>query len=206
MTRDELFQADMARDIALAGRSLAAPHATRFAEEGAHDPTPTPYFVLDELLGPLHLGEGNHLLDVGCGCGRVLAYMQECFPSARATGVELDPELARIAQAWAEPHPNLTVRQASVLDLDLTPFTHIYLFNPFDTAVLTRFLDKLAREARHPVTLVHMSDNGETYSYLGRAGFSLMLEGSIQSYRTAEGAVVEVFGCPQHWSRWRFVP
>ena len=120
--------------------------------------------------------------------------MQERFPSALATGDELDPELARIAQAWTEPRPNLAVRQASVLDLDLTPYTHIYLFNPFDTAVLTRFLDKLAREARLPVTLVHMSDNGETYSYLGRAGFSLILEGSIQSYCTAEGAAVEVFG------------
>ena len=206
MTRDELFQVDMARDIVLAGRPLAAPYATRFAEEGAHDPTPTPYFVLDELLASLHLGEGDHLLDAGCGCGRVLAYMQERFPSALATGVELDPELARIAQAWTEPRPNLAVRQASVLDLDLTPYTHIYLFNPFDTAVLTRFLDKLAREARRPVTLVHMSDNGETYSYLGRAGFSLILEGSIQSYCTAEGAAVEVFGCPQHWSRWRFTP
>ena len=206
MTRDGLFQADMARDIALAGRSLAAPHATRFAEESAHDPTLLPYFVLDELLARLHLGSGDHLLDVGCGCGRVLAYMQERFPSALATGVELDPELARIAQAWTEPRPNLAIRQASVLDLDLTPYTHIYLFNPFDTAVLTRFLDKLAREARRPVTLVHMSDNGETYSYLGRAGFSLILEGSIQSYCTAEGAAVEVFGCPQHWSRWRFTP
>ncbi len=206
MTREELFQADIARDIALAGRPLAAPHATRFAKEGAHDPTPTPYFVLDELLAPLHLDEGDHLLDVGCGCGRVLAYAAQCFPAARATGVELDPKLARIARAWAESHPNLAVRQASVLDLDLAPYTHIYLFNPFDTAVLTRFLDKLAREARRPVTLVHMSDNGETYSYLGRAGFSLMLEGSIQSCRTAEGEVVEVFGCPQHWSRWRFTP
>lgn len=206
MTREELFQADIARDIVLAGRPLAAPYATRFAEEGAHDPTPTPYFVLDELLAPLHLGSGDHLLDVGCGCGRVLAYMQERFPSALATGVELDPELARIAQAWTELRPNLAVRQASVLDLDLTPYTHIYLFNPFDTAVLTRFLDKLAREARRPVTLVHMSDNGETYSYLGRPGFSLILEGSIQSYCTAEGAAVEVFGCPQHWSRWRFTP
>lgn len=206
MTREELFQADIARDIALAGRPLAAPHATRFAEEGAHDPTPTPYFVLDELLAPLHLDEGDHLLDVGCGCGRVLAYAAQCFSAVRATGVELDPELARIAQAWTEPHSNLAVRQASVLDLDLAPYTHIYLFNPFDTAVLTCFLDKLAHEARRPVTLVHMSDNGETYSYLGRAGFSLMLEGSIQSCRTAEGVVVEVFGYPQHWSRWRFVP
>lgn len=206
MTRDELFQADVARDIALAGRPLATPHATRFAEEGAHDPTPTPYFVLDELLVPLHLGAGDHLLDVGCGCGRVLAYMRERFPAARATGVELDPELARIARAWTEPYPNLAVRQASALNLDLAPFTHIYLFNPFDTAVLTSFLDKLACDARRPVTLVHMSDNGETYSYLGRAGFTLMLEGNIQGYRTAGGAVVEVFGCPQHWSRWRFVP
>lgn len=206
MTLDELRAADAARDRAVAGRALTAPDATRFAEAGAHAPTPTPYFVLEGLLGPLHLGAGDHLLDVGCGCGRVLAFLAAHCPEARATGVELDPALAAVAEGWAARYPRLAVRQGSVLDLDLAPYTHFYLFNPFDTAVLTCFLDKLEREARRPVTLVHMSDNGETYSYLGRAGWSLVLEGSIQGYRPPAGPEVPLFGCPQHWSRWRYTP
>ncbi len=41
---------------------------------GAHEPTPTPYFILSDLLGRLGLDSGAHVLDVGCGAGRVFAY------------------------------------------------------------------------------------------------------------------------------------
>lgn len=48
--KDQLFAADEQRDIALCGRSLAEPGTTRFAKQGAHDPTPTPYFILEDLF------------------------------------------------------------------------------------------------------------------------------------------------------------
>lgn len=133
MTREELFAADERLDIQVCGRSLAAAGPTRFAADGAHDPTPTPYFVLDELLGGLSLGRGDHLLDVGCGRGRVLAYAARRFPAARVTGVELDPALAEYASSWSEGIPGVSVRRGSALGLSLAPYTHFYLFNPFDT-------------------------------------------------------------------------
>ena len=42
--KDQLFAADERRDCALCGCSLAEPGTTRFAKQGAHDPTPTPYW------------------------------------------------------------------------------------------------------------------------------------------------------------------
>ena len=80
--------------------------------------------------------------------GRVLAYCVDTGCPARVTGLELDPKLAREAASWASAYPNLEVRCGSVLDEQLAPYTHFYLFNPFDTAVLTRFLDRLERQAR----------------------------------------------------------
>ena len=38
---------------------------------GAHEPTPTPYWILDDLLGGLSFERTDHLLDVGCGAGDV---------------------------------------------------------------------------------------------------------------------------------------
>ena len=65
-------------------RSLArAAGPSRFAREHAHEPTPTPYFILEDLFAHLEFAEDSHLLDVGCGTGRVLAYFADAgFPGA----------------------------------------------------------------------------------------------------------------------------
>ena len=97
---------DVLRDLAVAGRSLERDEATRHAGAGAHDPTATPYRVLEELLGDLGLTEGSHLLDVGCGAGRVLAYFVGAALPGRVTGVELDRALATEAAAWSARYPN----------------------------------------------------------------------------------------------------
>lgn len=202
----ELLAADVERDRAVCGRSLACDVATSFGSMGAHDPTATPYFALDELLSGIGLGPESHLLDVGCALGRVLAYCVDTGCPARVTGLELDAGLARQAVSWASAYPNLEVRCGSVLDEPLAPYTHFYLFNPFDTAVLTRFLDRLEREARQTVTVVHMSDNGERHAYGARDGWRVLRQGSIQDHRLPSGGFVRVYAYPQTYTIWRYEP
>lgn len=194
----ELNQSELTRDLASSGLSLDERGETRFALEGAHDPTSSRYFVLEQLFSYFDFDEHSHLLDVGCGVGRVLAYFVEAGFPGRATGVELDPALAQRAQRWSAHLRQLDVKQASVLDLDLGAYTDFYLFNPFDNHVLVSFIEKLEAEAERPVTVVHMSDNGDNYSYLGRPGWDLLAEGWIRDH---EG--VPVYSCSQHWSVWR---
>lgn len=204
-SKADLLAADAARDVALCGRALdtAASVRSDLVSSGAHEPTPTPYFVLEELLGKLGLTADDHLLDVGCGTGRVLAYAAS-RPPCRVTGVELDALLANIASSWAASSPQLSVIAGSVLDISLAPYTCFYLFNPFDTAVLTRFLDKAEREAARPFALVHMSDNGESFAYQGRPGWRLVRSGSIQMFQTASGRSIKFYEFPQHYSVWHY--
>lgn len=185
--------ADVLRDLAIAGRSLERAEKTRHAAEGAHDPTATPYSVLDNLFGDLGFTKDSRLLDVGCGAGRVLAYFVGAGLPGCVTGVELDPVLAAEAAAWSERYPQVEVVAGSALDLPLAGYTHVYLFIPFDTPVLQAFLDKLEREAAGPVTLVHMSDNGEWPAYLGRTGWTVLREGTFD-LPGEEG------DCPQHFT------
>lgn len=191
--------ADLQRDLAVAGRSLERAEKTRHAAAGAHDPTATPYFVLEDLLGGLGLSADSHLLDVGCGAGRVLAYFVGAGLPGRVTGVELDPALAAEAAAWSAHYPNVSVVTGSALDLPLAGYTHVYLFNPFDTPVLAAFLDRLEREAAGPVTLVHMSDNGEWPAYAGRTRWTVLREGAFE-LPDEEG------DCPQHFTVRQFEP
>lgn len=194
-------QPDVQRDLAVCGCSLVPGEKNSHAAEGAHDPTPTPYFVLEDLLGGLGLTEADHLLDVGCGTGRVLAYAVWAGLPGQVTGVELDARLVARAAAWSAHYDNIHVVCGSVLGLPLEPYSCFYLFNPFDTPVLRAFLDKLECEVVRPVTLVHMSDNGEWPAYLGRSGWALLREGAFDL--PAEGERDE---CPQHFSVRRFTP
>ena len=204
-SKADLLAADAARDVALCGRSLETSASVRsdLVSSGAHEPTPTPYFVLEELLGKLDLTADDRLLDVGCGTGRVLAYAASRLP-CRVTGVELDAHLARAASSWAASSSQLNVVAGSVLDISLAPYTCFYLFNPFDTAALTRFLDKAEREAARPFTLVHMSDNGESFAYQGRPGWRLVRSGSIQMLQTTSGRSIKFYEFPQHYSVWHY--
>lgn len=164
----------------------------------AHAPTPSPRFVLEELLGGLDdLDDASHLLDVGCGEGAVLAYFVEAGLPGRVTGVELDPALAARAAERVAGAGRARVVAGSALDLPLGGYTHLYLFNPFDTPVLGALLDRLERQATGPVTLVHMSDNGEWPAYLGRTGWEVLREGTLR-LPGEEG------DCPQHYTVRRY--
>ena len=177
---------------------------TRLADQGAHDPDPTPYFVLKDLFAHYSLDPDSHLLDVGCGTGRVLAhFLREGLPG-RITGIELDPRLAAVAKAWSKDHDNICVLQGDALDLDLNGFSDFYLFNPFDPNVLQQFIEQVECQVTHACTLVHMSDNGDTWRYVGRDGWTEVSSGSVQFYRNERGYQIRVYDHPQHYTIWHY--
>ena len=63
-----------------------------------------------------------------------------------------------------------------------------------------------SRKVPRPVTLIHMSDNGDTWWYLGRPGWSEVASGEFQHYLSASGRCVPVYQAPQHWTAWCFEP
>lgn len=202
-TREGLAAADIAIDRLIAGAPLDPGELRAPCAPGAHAPTPTPYFIARDLCAKMDLDGSSHVLDVGCGMGRMLACHAAMRLPGRVTGVELDAELAARAAAWTRAHDGLAVVSGSALDMPLSSYTHFYLFNPFDSAVLARFLDTLEREAGASVLLVHMSDNGENYAYLGRPGWKLREEGFFHEFCEGRRRSFEVYGCPQHYSIWK---
>ncbi len=148
LTYDDFLGQEEQIDKSVCGQSLEEPFRSRLADDGAHDPTPTPYFVLEELFEYFELDERSHLLDVGCATGRVLAYFLHAGLPGRITGIELDPWLASFAQSWTAKKSRVEVLPGSVLDLNLSPYTGFYLFNPFDQGVLQQFIEQVEAECR----------------------------------------------------------
>ena len=191
----------MLHDASLVGVSLHEEGQTSFAAHGAHDPTSSHYFVLKQLFSRFNFTEESHLLDVGCGLGRVLAFFHEQQYPGKATGVEIDKSLALQAEHWAQRFPELSVICSNVLTLSLRPYTHMYLFNPFDSRILVQFLNNVERDVTHPLELIHMSDNGETYYFAERPCWHLVEQGEFQRIED-----VVAFQHPQHWSKWAYTP
>lgn len=203
---EDLLEHEAQIDASVCGRSLTGPEKTRYSDLGAHDPTPTPYFILEELFSHYSFDGRSHLLDVGCGTGRVLAhFLREGYPG-KATGVELDPALATVAQLWSQRYANVNVIKGSVLDLDLSPYTDFYLFNPFDQGILEQFIHSVEAQVTRPFTLIHMSDNGDTWRYVGRPGWTELASGVFTDYQNPKGRSIEVYDWPQHYTVWRHEP
>ena len=200
----DLVAWESAFDMAICGVDLSREEATRFKDRGAHDPTPTHYFVLERMFRYFDLNDRSHVLDVGCGAGRALAHFVHAGFPGQATGIELDPLLAERARMWTARYPKLRVLQGDVLDIDLAPYSDFYLFNPFDAGVLQQFIALVEAQVHRPCTVVHMSDNGDTWWYVGRDGWSEVASGEIQHYRNARGYSVKVYDHPQHFTVWRY--
>ena len=86
-------------------------------------------------------------VDVGCGKGRALL-MATAYPFRQVVGVELSPELARVAQEnvlrlkadWRRPMPVTVVAgDATTVDLPDGPLL-LYLYHPFAAPVMRAFL------------------------------------------------------------------
>lgn len=115
--------------------------------------------------GPSSLSEYT-FIDLGCGKGRVLMLAAD-YPFRAVLGVELNPQLARIARAnlnrWFRvPHActNVRVVAGDILELALPPGpVLLYLFNAFDRSVARAFVDELENASRtrtSPIDVIYM--------------------------------------------------
>ena len=62
-----------------------------------------------ELIAKLKLHGNEHILDVGCGDGKVTAEIAHAVPRGSATGIDASPQMVKFAQKTfpAKKFPNL---------------------------------------------------------------------------------------------------
>ena len=74
-----------------------------------------------ELIAQLHLRGDEHILDVGCGDGKVTAEMARALPKGSVTGIDASPEMIRFARKTFSPgkHPNLEFQVMDAREISL---------------------------------------------------------------------------------------
>jgi len=91
---------------------------------------PTPQAVVDKMLSMADIRTGDVLYDLGCGDGRIVVTAARRY-GIKAMGFDLDP--TRVEESLANVRANgvehlVTIRQADVFTVDLTPANVVTLY------------------------------------------------------------------------------
>lgn len=107
---------------------------------------PTPYSVLERLVGSGYISKRNVLLDYGCGKGRVdfyLSYQTRC----RTMGIEYDPRMYE--RALSNQQTAVSGRRASFVLANAEQYPvpaevdRCYFFNPFSVEILQKVMARI---------------------------------------------------------------
>jgi SAM-dependent methyltransferase len=200
------------------GEDLPTPRANAFWSSAYYGIAPS---IFNQLLRELEARlapdwSSFTFIDLGCGKGRALMLASR-LPFHAILGVEISPELARIAQQ------NLTVfsapwqqccsleaheSDASCFDLPLTPL-FIYLYHPFAKPVLEVFLRNLERSLQHcprdawllyfNPELEQVLTNHPAFNQQFHASFAMQVEdASADRFHNKEEAVAVYRYVPAH--------
>lgn len=133
---------------------------SKHEDQGAYATQSTDYLWLDQMFKAYPVDKKGAFVDVGCGEGRVLTYLYLRGFRGPMTGIELDPEIAQIAQKRTKGCSNITICNANVLQCAefFEKANAIYLFNPFQENILTQFVEMLERVCKRPVLVYYCND------------------------------------------------
>lgn len=123
---------------------------------------------LNKLLGTLPISCGDAVLDIGCGKGGAMLTLAR-YPFARVDGVEISPNLARIAR---ENLQRLRILNARVFCADaadfwnLDPYSYFYMYNPFPQSVMQLVMKNMALSLERRKRQIHLIYKNAMYQSL----------------------------------------
>lgn len=126
-------------DVVMTGKLLT--RKTLAVTQEAKDTVPTDWYFLHHMMSEFNFGEGDNIVDVGCGTGRVLAYLARRFPLARLTGIELNQQVAAIAAKMAPS--KCEVISGNILEVCPDDTNVFYMFNPFYAEIMQEFCENI---------------------------------------------------------------
>jgi hypothetical protein len=114
----------------------------------AAGPDNSDYLALEEMFAG-RVRDGDVLVDVGCGRGRVLAKWLRRYPGHQVIGIELNEQRAAKTRRRFRREARCTVISGDAIASLPENATLLFLFNPFDRDGSLRMRDALAN--RPPV-------------------------------------------------------
>ena len=192
---------DSLHDRRVCGISLERCIPSPFEESrGIVDTISTPYASLEAVFESESFSKDDILLDVGCGLGRPLAYLEESEFAGQLVGVEINQAIATQTEQWAKRYDNIRIICAGAFDMDITPFTKYFMWYSMLPATFEKYLRKVENEAIRPLRFYYIGNSGQA-----------IFENSPHWTLARNGCIERVLGIPQpgnplRYGIWDFDP
>lgn len=161
----------------------------------------TCYLILRRIFSHVSLTEQDSFLDVGCGKGRVLAFLLKEKAPCRLFGVEINETAGKVAKEWTEKYDQVSIILGDAFELDYNPYTILFLGRPFLPKTFLQFIEQLERELTHPITLIYWVDQQSSHMLKNRPGWKLLFREKLKTVYGLKYASV-----PQSYSIWTYDP
>ena len=161
----------------------------------------TSYIILDRIFSHVTLTEQDRFLDVGCGKGRVLAFLVKKHAPCRLYGIEINEISGKVAEEWAKRYDQVTVTVGDAFQLDYNPYTVLFLGRPFLPVTFQQFIEKLESGVTHPVTLIYWVDQQSGYLLKDRPSWEKQFR---EKLHVIHG--LKIAKAPQSYSIWTYDP
>ena len=161
----------------------------------------SPYCFLEKMYDGAVFTSEDVLIDVGCGYGRVLAFLEDTGFPGKLVGVELNPAVSELCQSWITRYDNISLIEGNAFDLHYDDYTVLNMNRPMIFGFFQSFIQKIESELTHPIRLFYSWD-GETGNYMkDRPGWRLIKRELVWKVKG-----IPVSRYPQRYSVWEFTP
>lgn len=139
------------------------------------------YFILQAIFKNIPVDSSYHLLEVGCGQGRVLAYLLRRYRDWDLTGIDSNNRALEVCRKWSQG-TKVNVIEKDVFDYNISNFDLFFLGHPFDDDHLLRFIKKIEDEVNHKVYVIIVLNNNSREKIEKRSCWSLVKQQLINRY------------------------
>ena len=153
----------------------------------------TSYVILNRIFSHVSLTEEDSFLDVGCGKGRVLAFLLKEHAPCALNGVEINEISGNVAVEWTARYEQVSVKIGDAFEMDYNPYTVLFMNRPFLPKTFLEFIEKLESTLTHPITFIYWVDQQSGYLLKDRPGWNMQfrekltcVSGQHGQKRTAE--------------------
>ncbi|MCH5321358.1 MAG: methyltransferase domain-containing protein [Eubacterium sp.] len=161
----------------------------------------THYLIIKEIFSHVKLTENDSFIDIGCGMGRVLAYLLNEKVRCKISGVEINEKSGRVALEWAENYDNVNVILGDAFELDYNDYNVFFLGRPFLPQTFKEFIEQFEQKLTHPITFIYWVDQQSGELLDGRKGWDKQYQKKILKVSGLRVAFVE-----QGYSVWTYTP
>ena len=192
-------------DLLICGQSLVKYVPSVYRDDangvGMTGSQSTSYIILSRIFSHVSLTAEDSFLDVGCGKGRVLAFLLKEHAPCALSGVEINEISGKVAQEWTGRYDKVAVTLGDAFQLDYNPYTVLFLGRPFLPKTFLEFIERLEETLVHPITFIYWVDQQSGHLLKDRSGWEMRYR---EKLRTIHG--IKIGNVPQSYSVWSYDP